>query len=102
RADFLVYKHVMPWDHAPGSLILAEVSGQAIRKDGKDYSPAEPVRKWLIAGSSDIPRKLLPYLSNSLTCKETTNDPEDILSLYRRPRLAGSARRAHFNPGPLR
>jgi len=81
RADFLVYKHVMPWDHAPGSLILAEVGGQAIRKDGKDYSPAEPVRKWLIAGSSDIPRKVLPYLSNSLTGKGTNNEPEDILSL---------------------
>jgi len=85
RADYVVYKHVLPWDHAPGSLILSEVGGQSIHRDGKNYSPTQPDRRWLIAGSSDIPRKVLPYLAQSLTSSNTTPgqgpEPEDIFAL---------------------
>lgn len=85
RADFVVYKHVMPWDHAPGTLLLSEVGGRAIRRDGTKYLPASPTSKWLIAGLSDIPRRVLPYLAHSLESKTLNTgagtEPEDLLSL---------------------
>lgn len=89
RADFIVYKHVLPWDHAPGSLLLSELNGQSIRKDGKAYAPGDPVRKWLVSGTGDVPRRVLPYLANSLSGAGTPAhpggaepgdaEPEDIL-----------------------
>ncbi len=81
RADFIIYKNVLPWDHAPGSLILSEVGGQTIRKNGKEYAPAKPTKPWLIAGSSDIPRKVLPFVSHSLQDNGSRAEPEDSLEL---------------------
>jgi fructose-1,6-bisphosphatase/inositol monophosphatase family enzyme len=31
-----------PWDHAPGSLVLAEAGGAARRPDGRPYRPGDP------------------------------------------------------------
>lgn len=83
RSDFVVYKHVMPWDHAPGQLILSEVGGQLIRADGSPYSPTAEVSKWLIGGTGDIPTQVLPYLSEAFLPKdaelEESTEPEDLL-----------------------
>lgn len=85
RADYIIYKHVMPWDHSPGTLILSEVGGRAIRRDGKKYSPVEPTSRWLIAGSGAIPRRVLPYFSGVLAARVKNpgdgTEPEDLLAL---------------------
>lgn len=48
--DFLVYSKVMPWDHAPGSLMVTELGGALARPDGSPYRAAAPVAPWLVAG----------------------------------------------------
>ena len=41
RQDLITYHRMMPWDHAPGSLILKEAGGVLRSLDeGKDYRPA--------------------------------------------------------------
>jgi fructose-1,6-bisphosphatase/inositol monophosphatase family enzyme len=37
---FALFSKLMPWDHAPGSLILAEAGGVARLVDGRPYGPA--------------------------------------------------------------
>ncbi len=37
--DFLLYNRLLPWDHIPGNLILAEAGGLAATWDGRYYSP---------------------------------------------------------------
>lgn len=85
RADYIVYKHTYPWDHAPGGLILSEVGGRSIRRTGTAYSPSDPMERWLIAGRGDIPRRVLPYLKHSLANKAKNpgsgTEPEDLLDL---------------------
>lgn len=38
-ADFLIYGGAMPWDHAPGSLLLTETGGEVGYSDGSPYDP---------------------------------------------------------------
>ena len=37
-ADYLVYVNVKPWDHAPGSLLLAEIGGAVLTRTGEPYT----------------------------------------------------------------
>ncbi|MGV9925497.1 inositol monophosphatase family protein [Nocardia rhamnosiphila] len=39
--DFVLYQRSMPWDHAGGALLLAEVSGVSVRPDGAPYRIAK-------------------------------------------------------------
>jgi fructose-1,6-bisphosphatase/inositol monophosphatase family enzyme len=39
-----------PWDHAAGTLMVAEAGGEARRFDGQLYSPMQPVNGGLITG----------------------------------------------------
>lgn len=39
HADFVVYGHDNPWDHAPGSLLLRESGAHLGTLDGRDYDP---------------------------------------------------------------
>jgi fructose-1,6-bisphosphatase/inositol monophosphatase family enzyme len=39
--DFVLSWRTLPWDHAPGSLILTEAGGVARRPDGTDYRPGD-------------------------------------------------------------
>ncbi|MDQ4052563.1 MAG: inositol monophosphatase [Actinomycetota bacterium] len=39
HADFVLYGHDNPWDHAPGSLILRESGAYLGTLDGRDYDP---------------------------------------------------------------
>lgn len=50
--DYLVYRRVMPWDHAPGALISGESGGRVGRADGSDYDPRSRGHGVLAAGSS--------------------------------------------------
>lgn len=51
--DFVLFRRTLPWDHAPGSLILQEAGGVARRWDGTDYLPGDQ-REGLIAASDEI------------------------------------------------
>lgn len=39
--DFALFSGVMPWDHAPGALILEELGGRAGYADGSAYRPSQ-------------------------------------------------------------
>ena len=49
RADFNLYRMTKPWDHAAGTLMLAEAGGGAERFDGAPYTPSQPVNAGLIS-----------------------------------------------------
>ena len=55
RTDFIFYWRTLPWDHAPGSLLLAEAGGVAARLDGTPYQPEAPgcVDGLLVAADPD-------------------------------------------------
>ncbi|WP_433345182.1 inositol monophosphatase family protein [Microtetraspora malaysiensis] len=40
--DFVLFQRTLPWDHAPGVLLLTEAGGVARRPDGSPYRPADP------------------------------------------------------------
>jgi fructose-1,6-bisphosphatase/inositol monophosphatase family enzyme len=48
RADFNLYRMTKPWDHAAGTLMVAEAGGEAQRFDGKPYAPAQLVNSGLV------------------------------------------------------
>jgi len=48
RADFNLYRMTRPWDHAAGTLMMAEAGGAAQRFDGRPYEPAQPINSGLI------------------------------------------------------
>ncbi|WP_028648273.1 inositol monophosphatase family protein [Nocardiopsis sp. CNT312] len=39
--DFIVFGQTCPWDHAPGTLMLAEAGGTSLRPDGDGYRPGD-------------------------------------------------------------
>ncbi len=49
-ADFLLYGGSMPWDHAPGSLLLTESGGVVGYADGSAYDPTSLQTPLLAAG----------------------------------------------------
>ncbi|MGW1175738.1 inositol monophosphatase family protein [Kitasatospora sp. NPDC002543] len=42
RSDFVLYWRTLPWDHAPGSLLVTEAGGVSARPDGTPYRPEAP------------------------------------------------------------
>ncbi len=50
--DFNLYWRLLPWDHAPGALFLAEAGGCVRYFDGENYVPAQQ-RSGLIAAASE-------------------------------------------------
>ena len=51
ESDFALYWRTLPWDHAPGTLFLAEAGGHTARLDGSPYRPADDRRGLLAAAS---------------------------------------------------
>jgi fructose-1,6-bisphosphatase/inositol monophosphatase family enzyme len=47
--QFVVFWRVLPWDHAPGVLLVEEAGGVAWRLDGTPYVPADPRPGLLVA-----------------------------------------------------
>ncbi|MGH9164452.1 MAG: inositol monophosphatase family protein, partial [Acidimicrobiales bacterium] len=41
EVDFSLYWRTLPWDHAPGVLLLQEAGGHAARPNGDPYRPAD-------------------------------------------------------------
>lgn len=52
RVDAIVYSRAMPWDHAAGSLMAAEVGGVVRHIDGTTYRPGRAHPGHLIAAAS--------------------------------------------------
>ena len=48
-ADFVVYATASPWDHVPGSLLLAEAGGYVGTTDGRVYAPRDTDAPGLVA-----------------------------------------------------
>ncbi|WP_232679517.1 inositol monophosphatase [Nocardioides sp. R-C-SC26] len=43
EADYVLYRGLKPWDHAPGSLLVTEAGGAAAHLDGAPYQPRDEV-----------------------------------------------------------
>ena len=52
--QFAVFWRILPWDHAPGSLIVREAGGTVLRLDGSAYQPAEEGPGLLVAPNEEI------------------------------------------------
>jgi fructose-1,6-bisphosphatase/inositol monophosphatase family enzyme len=65
-ADYALYRKAKPWDHAPGSLLLAEAGGHVGTFGGTPYRPQAPEPRGLIAAGSpeiyDLVRGLVDAL----------------------------------------
>ena len=49
--DFVLFWRTLPWDHAPGVLLVSETGGAAIRLDGIAYRPGAPGNGLLVTAS---------------------------------------------------
>lgn len=47
--DFALFGRTLPWDHAPGVLLVEEAGGVAARPDGTPYRPADTAGNLLVA-----------------------------------------------------
>ncbi len=47
--DFALFGPTLPWDHAPGVLLVEEAGGVARRPDGRPYRPADTAGNLLVA-----------------------------------------------------
>ena len=52
--QFVLFWRTLPWDHAPGTLLVREAGGVARRFDGTDYHPADEGRGLLVAASEEV------------------------------------------------
>ena len=53
RKDYVVYHRLLPWDHAPGALLVAEAGGRFRHADGGAYTPRRRYRTLLAARTAD-------------------------------------------------
>jgi fructose-1,6-bisphosphatase/inositol monophosphatase family enzyme len=51
--DYLVYHRLLPWDHAPGALLVAEAGGCFRHADGSAYVPQHRYRTLLAARNGE-------------------------------------------------
>lgn len=50
--DFVAFRRTLPWDHAPGTLLVEEAGGTVRRLDGRRYQPADRGGRGLLAARS--------------------------------------------------
>jgi fructose-1,6-bisphosphatase/inositol monophosphatase family enzyme len=60
--DFVLFWRTLPWDHAPGTLLVAEAGGTARRLNGTEYRPAEEGPGVLNAAGDECWHAVLPLL----------------------------------------
>jgi fructose-1,6-bisphosphatase/inositol monophosphatase family enzyme len=54
RKDYAVYFRLLPWDHAPGALIVREAGGVVRHPDGTEYDVFDSVQPTLVAPTEAI------------------------------------------------
>ncbi|MGV9215920.1 inositol monophosphatase family protein [Micromonospora sp. RB23] len=52
--QFALFWRTLPWDHAPGALLVRAAGGVARRFDGVDYDPADDGRGLLVAANEQV------------------------------------------------
>ena len=52
--QFALFWRILPWDHAPGVLIIREAGGTALHLDGSPYHPVDSERGLLVAPNDDV------------------------------------------------
>jgi fructose-1,6-bisphosphatase/inositol monophosphatase family enzyme len=52
--QFALFWRILPWDHAPGSLIIKEAGGTVRHLDGSSYRPTDSERGLLVAPNDDV------------------------------------------------
>ena len=52
ETDFVLFWRTLPWDHAPGTLLVREAGGVATRPDGTPYRPEPGGRGLLVAADA--------------------------------------------------
>ncbi|SCL13779.1 fructose-1,6-bisphosphatase [Micromonospora rhizosphaerae] len=52
--QFVLFWRTLPWDHAPGALLVREAGGVARRFDGSDYHPADDGQGLLVAANEAV------------------------------------------------
>ncbi|MFG3713203.1 inositol monophosphatase family protein [Micromonospora sp. NPDC047730] len=52
--QFVLFWRTLPWDHAPGTLLVRAAGGVARRFDGADYHPADEGHGLLVAASERV------------------------------------------------
>ncbi len=66
EADYALYRKAKPWDHAPGSLLLAEAGGFAGTFDGQPYLPQRGIPLGLVAAADRATYDLVQGLIDDL------------------------------------
>lgn len=54
KPDFGLYWRMLPWDHAPGTLLLQEAGGHVARHDGQPYRAGDAGKGLLVARSVEV------------------------------------------------
>ncbi|GAA0794912.1 inositol monophosphatase family protein [Spirilliplanes yamanashiensis] len=54
RQDFVLFWRTLPWDHAPGALLVREAGGVVRRFDGSDYTVGDDRTGLLVAANDGI------------------------------------------------
>jgi fructose-1,6-bisphosphatase/inositol monophosphatase family enzyme len=52
--QFALFWRILPWDHAPGALIIREAGGTVLHLDGTPYHPTDSERGLLVAPNDDV------------------------------------------------
>ncbi len=66
EADYALYRHPKPWDHAPGWLLLAETGGFVGSFDGAPYRPQEVAPRGLVSAADPATYDLVRGLLHAL------------------------------------
>ena len=62
KQQFVAFWRTLPWDHAPGALLVREAGGVVRRFDGEPYRPADEGNGLLSAISDDTWRTVADAL----------------------------------------
>jgi len=64
--DYLLYNGALPWDHAAGSLLVAEAGGVTTYDDGAPYDATTTRSPLVVAGSGGVSRTVLGALQGTV------------------------------------
>jgi fructose-1,6-bisphosphatase/inositol monophosphatase family enzyme len=54
RQDFALFWRALPWDHAPGALLVREAGGVSRHFDGSEYDPTRPHSGLLVCRNAEV------------------------------------------------
>lgn len=63
QLDFILWSRTRVWDHAPGSLLVAEAGGESAAADGTPYTPWRPPASLIVASTPTVHRRVREILA---------------------------------------